>query len=59
MNRLGIGVRTAGHLLLRCLVGKYGAVLWTAALALLVGAVAYLSLVSVNTGGGGAVQGTV
>jgi hypothetical protein len=41
------------------LVGKYGTILWTGALALLVGAGAYLSLIYDNAGSGGADQGTV
>jgi hypothetical protein len=41
------------------LVGKYGTILWTGALALVVGAGAYLSLVYDHPGSGGADRGTV
>ncbi|MGH2345772.1 MAG: hypothetical protein ACRDG4_11135 [Chloroflexota bacterium] len=41
------------------MVGKYGTILWTGALAVLVGTGAYLSLIYGNAGSGGADQGTV
>jgi hypothetical protein len=59
MNGLGIWVRAVGRLLLRCLVGKYGTLLWTGLLALVVGVGAYLSLVYDTSGSNGADQGTV
>jgi hypothetical protein len=48
-----------GRFLLRCLVGKYGTILWTSALAVVVGAGAYLSLVYDHAGSGGADRGSV
>jgi hypothetical protein len=59
MKGLGVSVRAVGRLLLRCLVGKYGTILWTGMLALVVGAGAYLSLVYDHGGSAGADQGTV
>lgn len=59
MKGLGVCMRPVGRFLLRCLVGKYGTILLTGALALLVGAAAYFSLVYDNTGSDGADQGTV
>jgi hypothetical protein len=59
MKGLDAWLRPVGYFLLRCLVGKYGTSLWTCALALLVGAGAYLSLVYNDTGHGSADQGTV
>jgi hypothetical protein len=59
MNRLGVWMRPVGHCLLRCLVGKYGTILWIGMVTVLVGAGAYLSLVYDHSGSGGADQGTV
>jgi len=59
MGSLHVLMQWIGRRVLRCLVGKYGTILWTCALALLVGAGAYLSLVYDNAGSGGADQGTV
>jgi hypothetical protein len=59
MKGLGALTRCVGRLLLRCLVGKYGTILWTSALAVVVGAGTYLSLAYDDGGSSGAHQGTV
>ena len=59
MKGLDAWPRPVGYFLLRCLVGKYGTSLWIGALAVLVGAGAYLSLVYNDSGHGSADQGTV
>ncbi len=59
MKRLGVGMRPVGHFLLRCLVGKYGTILWMGMLTVMVGAGAYLSLVYDHIGSGRADRGTV
>jgi hypothetical protein len=59
MKDLGVCMRHVGRFLLRCLVGKYGALLLTGMLALLVGAGAYVSLIYDNTGSSEADQGPV
>jgi hypothetical protein len=60
MKGLTVWSRAVGYFLLRGLVGKYGTVLLTGALAILVGSGAYLSLAYNNdTGHGSADQRTV
>ena len=59
MKGLGVCMRQVGHFLLRCLVGKYGVLLLTGTLALLVGAGAYVSLIYDHTGSSEAGQGPV
>lgn len=59
MQGLSMLARSVGRFLLRCLVGRYGTILLTGVLAILVGAGAYLSLLDDNAGSDGADQGTV
>jgi hypothetical protein len=59
MRSLRVLMQQIGRSLLNCLVGKYGTSLWTGALAVLVCAGAYLSLVYDNRGSIGAGQETV
>ena len=59
MNILAVCMRPVGRLLLRCLVGKYGTIVWMGALAALIGVAAYLSLAYDHTASSGTDEGPV